>query len=226
MNKGDELEEDFFDTKWIEDYEKNETYYSMFYPEVNKTLNVNILYVNKNRELEKIKEEKINLMHENMITKSEWIRLVKNNETIDKQKYNLISILIYNFELQHEELKNFFKYANKNKENIIHTDINDYDSKYNYMKKLKVIDDYKLSSTINCLQSVNNIFILFAYKEKREKQDIQVKKISTIENTNNDNNDEKTSSIMKKSNSHGTTKRVRFNLLTPSKKTRRKKPLY
>ena len=153
MNKGDELEEDFFDTKWIEDYEKNETYYSMFYPEVNKTLNVNILYVNKNRELEKIKEEKINLMHENMITKSEWIRLVKNNETIDKQKYNLISILIYNFELQHEELKNFFKYANKNKENIIHTDINDYDSKYNYMKKLKVIDDYKLSSTINCLSS-------------------------------------------------------------------------
>ena len=163
MDKSDELEEDIFDTKWIEEYEKNETYYSMFYPEVNKSLNVNILYVNKNRELEKIKEEKINLIHENMITKSELIRLVKNNETIDRQKYSLISILIYNFELQHEELKNFFKYANKNKENIIHTDINDYDNKYNYMKKLKVIDDYKLSSTINCLQSVNNIFILFAY---------------------------------------------------------------
>ena len=64
------------------------------------------------------------------------------------------------------------------------------------MKKLKVLDDYKLSSTINCLQSVNNIFILFAYNEKEG----QIKD-STIENTNENtnsiNNDEKTTSIIK-----------------------------
>lgn len=234
------LDDEIFDTNWISEYENNETYYSMFYPEVNKSLKVNMLYVNKKKELEKIRETIINLQHDNLITKQEWIRLVKDNNKIDKQKYKLVGILVYNFELQHDELKNFFKYSKKNRENVVYTsEIDEFNNKYEYMKKLTTIDDFHLSSTINCLQSVNNIFILFGYDETQDnKQNENIKKIYPNKNLpyyettgsnepstepSNEPSTEPSTSIIKKPNSMGTTKRVRFSLLSPSKKTRRKK---
>jgi hypothetical protein len=230
-NENDEL----FDTNWISEYEKNEIYYSMFYPEVNKSLKVNILYVNKKKELEKIRETTINLLHDNLITKQEWIKLVKDNNKIDKEKYKLVSILVYNFELCDEELKNFFKYSKQNRENIVHgCELDEFNNKYDYMKNLTTIDDFHLSSTINCLQSVNNAFIIFGYDDK---QNDNVKKIYPTKNLSHyetsDASDMSYSSsqirnsIMKSTNTMGTTmgttKRVRFSLLSPSKKTRRKK---
>ena len=243
--------DELFDTNWINEYEKNEIYYSMFYPEVNKSLKVNILYVNKKKELEKIRETTINLLHDNLITKQEWIKLVKDNNKIDKEKYKLVSILVYNFELRDEELKNFFKYSKQNRENIVHgCELDEFNNKYDYMKNLTTIDDFHLSSTINCLQSVNNAFIIFGYDDKQnDKQNDNVKKIYPTKNLSHyetsDASDMSYSSsqignsIMKSTNTKGTTmgttmgttkgttmgttKRVRFSLLSPSKKTRRKK---
>ena len=111
-----ELEEDNFDYNWINKYEEEEENYKMFYTEDIKYLKVNCLYVNKENELEKVTEKEIKLKNKNMIKKEELIKIISDSNKLDKIKYKLISILIYNFNLENEELKYFLQ----NNENIIY----------------------------------------------------------------------------------------------------------
>ena len=74
-----------FDDEWINKYENEEKKYEVFYPEEVKYLKVNCLYVKEN-ELEKITEKKINLSKENIIKKEELIKLIRENDNIDKTK--------------------------------------------------------------------------------------------------------------------------------------------
>ena len=111
----------------------------------------NVLYVNKRNELEKISEKSIQLSNPNKIKKEELIKVIKENDKLDKKKYKLISILVYNLTLKHEDLKNFLKNGDN----------------YNFMTNLKNIDDYGLESSINCLQNINTVFILFKEEDKK-----------------------------------------------------------
>lgn len=138
-----------FDDEWINKYENEEKKYEVFYPEEVKYLKVNCLYVKKN-ELEKITEKEIKLNKENKIKKEELIKLIRENDNIDKTKYKLISILIYNFNLENNELKNFLKDSQE----------------FELLTNLKNIDDYSLESTINYFQNLNNLYIIFNANEK------------------------------------------------------------
>jgi len=62
-----------------------------------------------------------------------------------------MSILVYNLTIENKELKNFL-YNSDN---------------YDFMTKLKYLDDYELSSTVNCLQCVNNLYIVLMEEEKK-----------------------------------------------------------
>jgi len=146
------IDGDIMNMDWITEYENEERYYTMFYPEPTKSIKVNLFYVNKKNEVEKIRERLLNLETENKITKEELLHLVKENQTFDKIKYKLVSILIYNITLKHDELRNFLRGTDK----------------YEFMASLKTVDDYELQSTINCLQSVNNIYIICKEEETNE----------------------------------------------------------
>ena len=138
-----------FDDEWINKYEDEEKKYEVFYPEEIKYLKVNCLYVKQN-ELEKITEKKINLSKENIIKKEELIKLISENDNIDKTKYKLISILVYNFNLENNELKNFLKQTQS----------------FDLLRNLKNIDDYSLDSTLSYFHSLNNLYIVFNAVEK------------------------------------------------------------
>ena len=140
--------EEEIDIRWIEEFQADEEKYSMFYPDNIEELTVSILYINSNKQLEKISEKKIKLEKKNEIQRNELISLIKQNEKIDKQKYKILSILVYNFSLQGDELKNFLKDSEK----------------YEFMTNLKQIDSYRLEPTINCMHDINNLFVLF-YEE-------------------------------------------------------------
>jgi hypothetical protein len=146
-----ETNEEVFDENWIEEFEQEDKEYDIFNEAENVSIQVNILYVNKRNELERISEKSIKLSTPNKIKKEELIRLVKENEKQDKIKYKLISILVYNLTLKHDELKNFLRNGES----------------FNFMTSLRNIDDYGIDSTINCLQDVNTIFILFNEDEKK-----------------------------------------------------------
>ena len=154
MEEIDLLDTNWIDTSWIESYEEEEKHYNMFYPEPNKNIKVNILYINKNKDLEKINEKQIKLTTENVIKKEEWIKWIKDSEKLDKKKYKLISILIYNLNIENRELKNFLHNTEK----------------YDFMTNLKNLDTYELVSTINCLQEINNIYIVLMEEDKKPGQ--------------------------------------------------------
>ena len=139
-----------FDDDWINKYENEEKKYEIFYPEEVKYLKVNCLYINKKNELEKITEKEINLNKGNKIEKEELVKLIRENDKIDKTKYKLISILIYNFNLENKELKNFLK---DNQE-------------FNLLTNLKNIDDYTFESSLSYFHNLNNIYIVFNALEK------------------------------------------------------------
>jgi hypothetical protein len=139
-----------FDDDWINKYENEEKKYEIFYPEEVKYLKVNCLYINKKNELEKITEKEINLNKGNKIEKEELVKLIRENDKIDKTKYKLISILIYNFNLENNELKNFLK---DNQE-------------FNLLTNLKNIDDYTFESSLSYFHNLNNIYIVFNALEK------------------------------------------------------------
>ena len=140
-----------FDESWIQEFEKADKPYDTFTQEENSRIKVNILYVNKKNQLEKIRESTIDLSKPNTIKREELVKLIKGNDRCDKVKYKLISILIYNFSLSHDELKNFLKD----------------DKKYDFMTCLRNIDDYGLSSSISCMCDVNTLYILFSEDDKK-----------------------------------------------------------
>ena len=136
------MEEEIFDYNWINKYEEEEKDYNMFYPEEIKYLKLNCLYVNMNNELEKITEKEIKLINSNKIKKEELIKLIKDNMKLDKIKYKLLSLLIYNFNLETDELKMFLQ----NNE------------KYNLLTNLKNISDYEIESSMKYFKFVNKLY--------------------------------------------------------------------
>jgi hypothetical protein len=147
-------ENELMNIDWIEEYEDEEKYYTMFYPEKTNEIKVNMLYVNKTNELEKIREKMIYLERENEIKKEDLIKLITENNRIDKVKYKLISIMIYNVTLTHPEMKHF----------LISPD------KYDFITSLRNIEDCQLQPSVSCLQELNNVYILFTEEDTEGKK--------------------------------------------------------
>jgi hypothetical protein len=160
------------DISWIQNYEHEDEHYSKFYPENIKEIKINIMYVNKKRELEKINEKVIYLNTENKIKREQLVRIIKENERMDKIKYKLVSIVIYNIDLKHADLKNYMNGPNK----------------YDFITSLRNIEDYELRPTINCFQEVNNIYIIFNEPSVEELK-------SALSSGNNDNKNSTTKRV-------------------------------
>jgi hypothetical protein len=141
----DDTDDQPIDVSWIEQFEKEEYKYAMFYPEKIKELTVSILYINGRKELEKISVKKMKLEKHNEIQKNDLLALIKQHDKLDNIKYKILSILVYNFTLQNDELKSFLKNSGK----------------YDFMTNLKQIDTYQLESSIECISDINNLYILF-----------------------------------------------------------------
>ena len=173
--------DDVMDTSWIEKYENEEKYYTMFYPEKAIGIKVNMMYVNKENELEKMGENMIYLSQVGKITHEELVKIIKENNIFDNIKYKLSGIQIYNIDLKHNDINHFISNPNK----------------YDFTKELRNVDDYILVPTINCLQNVNCIYILFT-EENTSVKDVR-------------------------SNNNNQTKRVRFNIDNKKSRGTRKK---
>ena len=151
----DNNEEDIeiIDTKWIDDFEKEESEYLSYYNENISYLKVFYIYINTESEIHKIKEEKINLLVENCITKNELIGLIKNNVVLDNIKYSLLLLLKYNVLLKPNELKYFLK-TNNTTSNITN----------NYLTSVVNIENILFEKTITMFHDINSLFIIFYQK--------------------------------------------------------------
>jgi 5'-3' exonuclease len=139
------------DTRWIQEFESIDNNYKQFYNEVVSDIKICSIYVDKNNNIENIKQEILELSRENLITKEEIIKIIKQNSITQSKRYTLLSLLKYNIDLDASNVVHYLKQKQQSK-----TDA--------YLTLVNNIDNIPLNSTINMMQDLNTIFILFYEK--------------------------------------------------------------
>jgi hypothetical protein len=139
---------------WISKFEKNDKLYHDLYKDNVYYTNIDFIYINKENEIEKIKQESFLMSVENCITRDELIGLLKRNSIDNNKRYSIMSILKYNVTLEDNDIKNFLLSSNS-------SDYNEY-----FLTINKHIDTIKFEKTINMFQDLNNIYFIFYEKPK------------------------------------------------------------
>jgi len=162
-NDMDVAEQNVLDDSWINDFEKNDNPYNEFYKDNIFTANINILYINKDNDLEKVSEEVLMMRTQNIISREEIIGIIKKNSNVNDNKYSLLSIIKYNIVLNPEDITTFLK-----------TSKIDYYNDY-FFTTLKHIDTIYFEKTINMFQDLNTLFIIFYEKDKANESASSIK---------------------------------------------------
>jgi hypothetical protein len=140
------------DTSWIQSYEIDDKKYKDFYKEEIKSINYFCIYIDANKSLIKIKKNKMNLIN-NTINKEQLFYILQKNGTDNHTKFKLSSILKYNITLEPE---NVTKFINAKYQNL--TQDGEHKSQF---QEIKTIDDITYEDTINILQEINALFIIY-----------------------------------------------------------------
>lgn len=177
----DEIED--LDNSWLEEFEKLDNEYKNYYTEDLSFIKVSSVYVNKENNIEKLREEKYLLKMPGFLQKEELISLIKHNSFFNQIKYSVLSILKFNINLEPSYLKTFLKSSKKNIGDL-------------FLQSIKNIDTIKFDKSISMFHDINEIFIIF--HEKIYKPD---------HNTNINN---KTKKVFINSNANKYTKRKLF----------------
>ena len=127
---------------------------------------MNILYVDKHNNIEKVSEDVFTMRNPNMISREDIIGLIKKKSTINSIDYSLLSIIKYNITLNPEEMREFLK-----------TPTFDY---YNdiFFTTLKHIDTIVFDKTIITFQDLNTLFFIF-YEKDKEKDRVRSSNMNT-----------------------------------------------
>lgn len=152
-------EEEKLDDTWIQTFDKIDKPFEDFYKENIYYVHINILYVNKENEIDKITKEIFFMKDHNVISREEIIDIIKRNSQCNQNVYSLLSILKYNCILNPEDITEFL-HANDND--------NDYDYyNNNNLTILKHIDTINFEKTISMFHELNTLFIIF-YEKNRD----------------------------------------------------------
>jgi len=147
-------DEENLDDSWINDFEKNDKPYDEYYKDNISTININVLYVNKENNIEKVSEEVFYMQKQNIISREEIIGIIKKNTILNGNYYSLLSIIKYNIVLNPEDVTAFLKTTNFHYYNDT------------FFTTLKNIDTIYFEKTINMFQDLNTLFIIFYEKDK------------------------------------------------------------
>ena len=152
---------DELDDSWISEFENIDKDYKYFYRENITSIKIHCIYINKNNEIEKIKQDKILLNTPNILSREEIIYIIKHNNIEKNMKYSLLSILKYNIFVEPIHLSHFLK-----------SNIPNINNQYPFLTSIKQIDNISFLPCIYMFQDLNDIFILF-YQNTNEKNTSQ-----------------------------------------------------
>jgi hypothetical protein len=144
------------DDEWIRVFEKTDKLYQDFYKDDLYYTNLQIIYLNRLNEIDKIKQESFLMTRPNYISREEILQILNKNSIDNERTYKLLSILKYNITLDADDITNFLKTdCNSN-------DIND--STDNFLSVIQNIDAISFDKTINMLQDLNDLILIFYEK--------------------------------------------------------------
>jgi hypothetical protein len=149
-----EFEYDKLNDDWINNFEKTDKLYQDFYKDDLYYTNLQIVYVNRCSEIEKIKQESFLMTTPNFISREEILEILKKNSNDNGRRYTLLTILKYNITLDADDVIGFLK---NNDENA-------------FLTVVKNIDSIKFERTINMLQDLNDLVFIFFEKSTELKK--------------------------------------------------------
>ena len=138
------------DDEWINEFEKTDKLYKEFYKDDLYYINLRVIYVNRENEIDKIKQESYLLTDKNIISHKEIIEILKKNSTDNEKKYSLLSILRYNIILEPDDVKNFL--LNKNNPQ--------------FLSVIKNIHAISFEKSITMFHDLNDLILIFYEKSK------------------------------------------------------------
>ena len=174
------------DLSWIQEFEKLDSEYKMYYTEDISFVRIHTIYVNNNNDIEKIREEKILLKTLGILDKEELLGIIKHNSFSNQIKYSLLSILKFNINIEPIHLNTFLK----NKNPAIGAP---------FLQSIKNIDTIKFEKSISMFHDINEILIIFHQKINKQ--------ISNSESTLKYFNNNHTKKVFINSNTKKKTKR-------------------
>lgn len=144
------FEYDNLDDEWIKNFENNDKLYQDFYKDDLYYINLRIIYINRDNNIEKMRNQPLLLMSKNKILREEIIGILKNNSIDNNISYGLLSILKYNIILEPDEIKNYLMDNNTN----------------SYLSVVKNIDTIIFDKSISMFHDLNDLIFIFYEKSK------------------------------------------------------------
>jgi hypothetical protein len=157
---------------WINNFEKNDKLYQDFYKDDLYYINLKCIYVNRENEIDKIKQESFLMSKTNYISREEILQILKRTIIDNNKMYSLLSILRYNINLEVDDVKDFLFNHKQERE---------------FLKIIKNVDAILFEKTINMFHDLNELILIF-YEKSRElktrEPNNSTKKIYFRSNTN------------------------------------------
>ena len=136
------------ETDWIDEYEEEESKYNDFYTEKLPNIKLYYVYVNSHHKISNIREEKLELDESHMVSKEKILYIIKNNIIQDDIKYKLLSLLVYNIDLEPHNLKKYLE----NDTNSVDSSNNPGELNNEFLYSLKTLEE--LSATVFSLPGI------------------------------------------------------------------------
>jgi hypothetical protein len=140
---------DTLDDTWMKQFED----YNDFYTDDVFCINLNLIYINRENEIEKIKEEKFILPSPNILTKDDLVSIIKRNSHVGHKEYYLYSLVKFNIDLDPNEVQCFLK---ETKDSFSET----------FLTENNQGDEIVFKKTINMFQDLNDVVFLLREKAK------------------------------------------------------------
>jgi hypothetical protein len=139
------VDDEKLDDAWLIEFENTDKLYEEFYKDDLCYVNLVFVYINRENNIEKIKEETFLMSTPNYISKEELVEILKKNMTDNNIHYSLLSMLKYNItidpvEIQHDKRESSF------------------------LSVVKNIDTIFFEKTIHMFQDMNDLIFLFYEK--------------------------------------------------------------
>ena len=116
--------DDDIDDSWIEEFKNLEKDYDDFYKDTPSHVNLCIFFVDRNNELDYVKQENIRLDKNSTVTKHTMVGIINKNK---QKNYSLQSILKYNLTVEPSEVNSIIadrtRYTNEFLSDVGITDI-------------------------------------------------------------------------------------------------------
>jgi hypothetical protein len=141
--------------EWINNFERTDKLYQDFYKDNLYYVNLKFIYINRENEIDKIKQEKFLMSRSNYISREEIIQILKESSIDNVKRYSLLSILKYNILLDADEVNKYLLLDAEER---------------NYLKIIKNIDAITFDKTISMFHDLNDLILVFYEKSTELKK--------------------------------------------------------